>query len=236
MSNFYAYQLRVKNSESPFYIGKGKGVRVYQHMMPSLLKQKSHKNNVIRVAMSEGIEVMSEILFDGLTEEQAHAKEIELIAFYGRRVNGGCLTNATDGGEGVSGYTPSEKTRDAIRKTRIGKKHTEETKAKMSASKSNTSEETKAKMSKSRKGLLHSDEHKIGIKYAHWDRNPAWKIADSLYNSRLEHGRPGRTRKSEIHEGIRVDKIVRCFKEGWVPTQDELWNVYKLKKENRNDD
>ena len=201
-----------------------------------MMNKESHKNNVIKKAIREGVEVLSEVLFDGLTEDQAHAKEIELIAFYGRRINGGCLTNATDGGEGVSGYVPTPETRDAIRKVRTGKKHTKETRAKMSAIHSNMSQETKAKMSKSRKGLLHSDEHKIGIKYAHWDRNPAWKIADSLYNSWLEHGRPGRTRMSEIHEGIRVDKIVRCFKEGWVPTQDELWNVYKLKKENRNDD
>ena len=117
-----------------------------------------------------------------------------------------------------------------------GGKHTPETKAKMSASKKNMSQETKAKMSASRKGVIHTDEHKNGIKFSHWDRNPAWKIADSLYNSWLEHGRPGRTRMSEIHPGIRVDKIVRSFKEGWVPSKDELWNVYKLKKENRNDD
>ena len=175
---------------------------------------------------------MTEILHDGLTEEQAFAKEVELIAFYGRQNFGGCLTNATDGGEGKSGYLVSKDTREALRKARVGKKHTEETKAKMSASKSNMSAETKAKMSESRKGVTHSEEHKNGIKYAHWNRNPAWKIADSLYNSWLEHGCPGRVRMAEIHEGIRVDKIVRAFKEGWVPMKDELWNGYKLKKGN----
>jgi hypothetical protein len=234
---YYVYQLRLETDDRPFYIGKGKGDRKNHHFYPSLVNKRSRKNHMIRAALASGVIVLTEILFDGLSEEQALAKEVELIALYGRRDSGtGILANHTDGGEGRSGHAHSDETRNAIRIARIGKKHTPETKAKMSASKKNMSQETKAKMSASRKGVLHTDEHKNGIKFSHWDRNPAWKIADSLYNSWLEHGRPGRTRMSEIHPGIRVDKIVRSFKEGWVPSKDELWNVYKLKKENRNDD
>jgi hypothetical protein len=111
---FYVYQLRLENSETPFYIGKGKNGRKDVHLQPWSMKKRSHKNHVIKKAAMDGIRVIAEILHDGLTEEQAHAKEIELIAFYGRRIKGGCLTNATDGGEGPSGYRHSEITRAAM--------------------------------------------------------------------------------------------------------------------------
>ena len=132
ISDFYVYQLRLANSESPFYIGKGRGRRILEHFRPSALKKRNHKNNVINKAIRDGDEVLSEILFDGLSEEQAHAKEIELIAFYGRRINGGCLTNATDGGEGVSGYKPSEETRRKISASKRGKKHSDDHRRKIS--------------------------------------------------------------------------------------------------------
>jgi hypothetical protein len=130
--DFYVYQLRLENSETPFYIGKGRGRRILEHFRPSALKKRNHKNNAINKAVRDGVEVFSEVLFDGLTEDQAHAKEVELIAFYGRRVNGGCLTNATDGGEGVSGYKPSEETRRKISAAKRGKKHSDDHRRKMS--------------------------------------------------------------------------------------------------------
>ena len=88
---FYVYQLRLECSELPFYIGKGKNSRKDVHLQEWSLKKRSHKNNVINKAMREGVKVVAEILHENLTEEQAFAKEIELIAFYGRRINGGML-------------------------------------------------------------------------------------------------------------------------------------------------
>lgn len=93
MGKFYVYQLRLKDCDLPFYIGKGKDRRMFEHVSSSRLLKRSHKNNVIKKAFREGIEVLSEIILEDLTEEQAFAKEIELIALYGHRVNGGCLTN-----------------------------------------------------------------------------------------------------------------------------------------------
>ena len=62
--------------------------------------------NAIRKYGWDGFE--HEVLFEGLTEEEARTKEIELIAFYKsnyRRYNAPILGyNATDGGEGLSGY------------------------------------------------------------------------------------------------------------------------------------
>ena len=87
--NYYVYQLRLEDTETPFYIGKGKARRMTDHFKPSNLTGRSHKNNVIKKAISEGVKVLAEILHENLTEEHALEKEVELIAFYGRRVNGG---------------------------------------------------------------------------------------------------------------------------------------------------
>ena len=159
MEKYYVYQLRLERSELPFYIGKGSSARSLDHYKRSSLAKNSHKNNIIKKAMCENVEVLSEILFDGLTEEQAHAKEIELIAFYGRHINGGCLTNATDGGEGSSGHSPSPETRLKLSIANRGRKHSEETKLMMSKMKRGMykgrkhSEETRARMSDSKKKM-----------------------------------------------------------------------------------
>ena len=154
MKVFYVYQLRLATSELPFYIGKGKKKRHTLHLMPYSLKEKSHKNRTILKAMRDGVEILSEILFQNLSESDAHAKEIELIAFYGRRVNGGCLTNATDGGEGVSGHVPSQETRRKIAEAIRGRKHTEEARNKMTGRK--TSAETRERIGEASRGKLRS--------------------------------------------------------------------------------
>ena len=130
---YYVYQFRLENSENPFYIGKGRGRRITDHFRPSSLVRRSHKNNVINKSKRDGVSVLSEILFDGLTEPEAHAKEVEVIAFYGRRANGGCLTNATDGGEGVSGYKPTPETMEKIAAKKRGMPLSDDHKKKISS-------------------------------------------------------------------------------------------------------
>ena len=101
MKNFYVYQLRLENSAHPFYIGKGHGRRIECHFQESSLRRHNHKNHTIKKAMAQGIKVMPEILHENLTEEQALSKEVELILLYGRRSEGGLLTNKALGGGGV---------------------------------------------------------------------------------------------------------------------------------------
>ena len=71
---------------------------------------------------------------EGLTKEEAIAKEIELIAFY-RKESGDKLTNLTDGGEGCVGWKASDETRN-----------------RMSIAHTNITDETRLKMSKAHKG------------------------------------------------------------------------------------
>jgi hypothetical protein len=90
----------------PFYVGKGKNNRINEHFRPSLLKVNNIKNNIIkRVILDTGKPPITCKIFEGLTEEEAFNKEIELIKFFGRIDKGtGILANHTDGGEGHSGY------------------------------------------------------------------------------------------------------------------------------------
>jgi hypothetical protein len=125
----YAY-LRAKDSEngpigSPYYIGKGKGLRAY------------NRDRSGRKPPKDKSQIM--ILADGLTEQDAFEKEKALIAFYGRIVNGtGCLRNITEGGEGVSGarwkrkpFSKEHRERLRISHLGPGRPQSEESKAKI---------------------------------------------------------------------------------------------------------
>ena len=135
MNNFYVYQLRLSGEKDPFYIGKGKDKRSMGHFKPHSLKHANHKNHVIKKALRDGVEVLSEIIHRDLSESDAYAKEFELIAFYGRHNFGGLLTNVTEGGVGGNGlYIRTQETREKIAASKRGKKPSEETRTKMSES------------------------------------------------------------------------------------------------------
>lgn len=135
----YAY-LRIDGT--PYYIGKGKADRAYKpHSVPV---PKDHKRIVF--------------LEQNLSEVGALSLERRYIRWYGRKDNStGILRNLTDGGEGVSGSTflkgrpRSDYAKQRIREGKLGKPCPEETKLKISLSKTGVkrkpfSPETIAKM------------------------------------------------------------------------------------------
>ena len=95
------------------------------------------------------------IIADGLTEKQAKDKEIELIKFYDTNVcrGGKGGYNATDGGEGVSGYTYTEEQCKARSERMKGEKNPN-WRRQMS-----WSEEHKRRLSKTMTGKKLSPEH-----------------------------------------------------------------------------
>ena len=114
MSEYYVYvYLRENTSETadadtPYYVGKGKYRRAYR----------SHKSHGIHLPKNKDNIV---VLWEGLTEEFAMEMEMLLIATYGRADNGtGVLRNKTDGGDGSSGWIPTEENkRNIAEATRI---------------------------------------------------------------------------------------------------------------------
>jgi hypothetical protein len=107
---FYVYVYRDPRplkKDQPVYVGKGTGDRDISHWSKG-----SHNKpfqDFISHLKQRGLVATCERVFETSLETEAFAKEIELIALYGRRNTGtGTLFNLTDGGEGATGAIRSE--------------------------------------------------------------------------------------------------------------------------------
>lgn len=148
---------------SPFYIGKGKEERAF-------VKQ----NRITPPPVDPSFIVFIQ---EGLTEKEALELEKFCIKLYGRIDNGtGILRNLTDGGEGLSGFSPSSETRQKISTSNKGKtkgrKLSPETRKKISLAtrgannprwQKEVSAEARLKMSEAKQGFQMSEaaKHKM---------------------------------------------------------------------------
>lgn len=107
--SFYVYAY-LREDGTPYYIGKGKGSRITAKHNVSVPKDANRRS----------------ILKENISEDDAFALEIQLIASYSRKDLGtGILRNMTDGGEGASGAkrTPEQIARNGMKRPDVKKKH-----------------------------------------------------------------------------------------------------------------
>jgi hypothetical protein len=96
-NHFYTYAY-LREDKTPYYIGKGKGDRVYKKSKNDI-KPPRDKSRII-------------LLKQNLSEKDAFNHEKYMIAIFGRKDLGtGILHNRTDGGDGSSGVLQTEETK-----------------------------------------------------------------------------------------------------------------------------
>lgn len=111
---YYVYTL-VRPDGRVFYIGKGKGDRIFDHDSEARKGHRCYKCNVIRKIWRQGKTYQRYFVFTTTDEDEAYAYECELIAQYGRKN----LANLTDGGEGLR--NPSAEVREKLAAPNRGK-------------------------------------------------------------------------------------------------------------------
>lgn len=107
----------------PFYIGKGHGNRLYDHLkLPSYDTNKLKKNKIKKILSESKSPPIIKIIKQNLHEQAAFDYEKRLITMIGRRdLSVGPLCNLTDGGEGRSGSVVSDETKEKLRQINLGK-------------------------------------------------------------------------------------------------------------------
>jgi hypothetical protein len=147
MNNFYTYAY-LREDGTPYYIGKGRGKRIYQN------------NHNVSVPPKE----RRLILKQNLTEEEAFKHEIYMISVIGRKnIGTGILRNLTDGGEGGSGAIRSNEYRERVRKQMLNMPQKQRDHLRQLSL--NMSQEQRDKISLSLKGRVSAKREKYLITY-----------------------------------------------------------------------
>jgi hypothetical protein len=109
----------------PFYVGKGSRNRIKEHLWETAeTTSNRHKFNTVKKILASGFDEIPFVKWiDGIDEETAYRIEEVLIRWYGRRVDGGILTNLSLSQRPPSrfGMTHSDETKCLISKNRKGK-------------------------------------------------------------------------------------------------------------------
>jgi hypothetical protein len=120
----YVYEHWRPDKNVCFYVGMGNGRRA-KALYPG--SRNRHHDRITAKLKRLDLSVEVRFVSIGLTREEAFTREIERIAYW--KAIGVKLCNLTGGGEGS--HDISMETRELMRQRKLGKKHTEEHKAKI---------------------------------------------------------------------------------------------------------
>ena len=207
----YAY---LREDKTPYYIGKGKGKRIYNKTNGDIRPPKD-KSRII-------------FLKKNLTEEEAFEHEKYMIVVFGRKdIGTGVLRNRTDGGEGASGVLVSEETRKKLSEMRVGEKNPNYGKE--------MTEEQRQKISEKRKGIKLSEEHKDKIRQKMIGNT--WNVGRKLSDETKQ--KVGEAQKgNQYMKGRKLsDETKRKMSEahkGRTPSEETRKKLSEAKKGNQN--
>jgi hypothetical protein len=181
----------------PFYVGKGKGRRFERTYKEAIANRGTkHRHNKIRSIVKHGLEPIIIKVFKDISEQEAFAKEVELIEAFKPY-----LTNLTNGGDGSSGHVKTEESKHKASVT-CKKIWTEEKKKeqseKMKAISNPEDVKRRVELRKSRGTDLHTNETKQLIKdklKEKW-QNPLFR-AKVIANRAKAHSEGRGKRKSQ---------------------------------------
>jgi len=185
MNDYYTYAY-LKADGSPYYIGKGKANRLYDHRGKNCIPPKD-KNRIIKLKQN-------------LTEEAAFRHEIYMIAVFGKKCDGtGILMNIADGGNSPPKmYGDNSPTKRPEIKAKIGAAN------KISLKGRKVAEEVKQKISKTHKERLKNNPRPMSYytenlkKMAERNRTDKEKHKK---HSEMMKGRPSANRKPVLYDG-----------------------------------
>lgn len=197
----YIYILIDPETNQVRYVGKTKNLkRRYNQHISECSKLKSYKNNWLISLKNKNLRPEMVVIDETDKDDWIFLEQwyIQLYRSWGYR-----LTNLTEGGEGVCGYTPSQETRDKMSKANKGKVVSEETKRRLSATIKGRkmSEETKRKVSEAAKKRGISPEIQA-------------KMLESRKKNPLKHSEESKLR---ISQKLKIIANERKYKNNRVP-------------------
>jgi hypothetical protein len=106
------YLHRKKSDNTVFYVGIGQDYRPY------VTRGRSNLWNKVK----DKYGIIVDVIHENINKDEAIKIEIELISKYGRiDIGTGCLTNLTDGGEGINaGYKHNDSFKEKARQRQLG--------------------------------------------------------------------------------------------------------------------
>lgn len=237
----YVYQLRLANCAEPFYIGKGKDGRAYDHLRETKHRTRNHmKHSIIKHANESSVEVLVEFIATELSEETALRLEVCAIKMWGRlSTNSGPLTNLTGGGEGgntlsdpltMQRFKESMSAANALPETRANRKS--------SARKMWENEEFRKRMELAkRNSYIANPSQRHRKMFIGWDQaDDKWLQAKQIYIIWIKNGSPSHKRLAKIliENGFpkyHLQKMINYFKtvniltdplyEQWIKTKTQ---------------